>query len=252
MNFRNISREQWIGGVVAIALIGALALGAYAWVNRDPYKGLVTRIEVQSDEGVRALAEQRIATAQASIQATEDAGEDVDENLYASIANDALLLGDLILARELLEKAIEENSLNSGFWSSYGYTLRLMQDWEDAKNAYLRAVELTPMEQTYRDAINILNEQFPEEKEKIKELYEDSIETVGRKMFNMLGLGRWYGEAGDCTKAKDHFEVAETISETGEIRQQVEDEKREVLSACRTASGARDNAEGRELKNPTE
>ncbi|NBX49380.1 hypothetical protein EBT25_05410, partial [bacterium] len=151
MNFRNISREQWIGGVVAIALIGALALGAYAWVNRDPYKGLVTRIEVQSDEGVRALAEQRIATAQASIQATEDAGEDVDENLYASIANDALLLGDLILARELLEKAIEENSLNSGFWSSYGYTLRLMQDWEDAKNAYLRAVELTPMEQTYRD-----------------------------------------------------------------------------------------------------
>lgn len=233
MNFSTLSREQRVFGLIGLAVALAIGFGIYAWMNRDPYAGLVTRIEVQSDEGVRTLAQQRIATAQASIEATKAVGEEIDINMYASIASDALLIGDLVLARESLEAAIAENSLNSAYWSSYGYTLRLMQDWENAKQAYLRAVELTPMEQTYRDAVGILKEQFPSEKEKVKALYEDSVETLGRKMFNMLGLANWYAEAGDCTRAKDHFDVAKALAENPDVRQQVEDEAREVVAACK-------------------
>ncbi len=249
---RNTSREQRVFGIIGLALLLAIGMGVYAWVNKDPYKDLVTVLEVQADDEVRTLARQRIATAQASLQALQDAGEEIDVNMYASIANDALLLGDLVLARESLEEAIQANSLNSAYWSSYGYTLRLMQDWENAKNAYLRAVELTPMEQTYRDAINILNEKFPEDKGTVKDLYEDSVDTLGRKTFNMLGLANWYAKEADCTKAKDHFEVAEALATTGETRQQIEDDKREALAACKEAAGAPTDAGGRELKNPTE
>jgi len=227
------SREQYIFSVAALAVLVALGIGAYSFLNQDPYEGLVTRIEVQSDEGVRTLAEQRIATAQASMQAAQDAGQEVDPDMYNAIASDALILGDLVLARESLESSLAYNSLNGTTWSSYGYTLLLMQDYEDAKSAYLRAVEITPMEATYRDAIRILTQQFPDEKIKVKELYEDSVDLLGQKMFNMLGLANWYVDAGDCDRSEDHFDVAKDLAINDEIRQQIVDEEAAALIACK-------------------
>lgn len=244
---KKLSREKIIGMVVLGAVVIAAAMGVYFLMNRDPYKGLVTHIEVQGDEGVRTLAEQRIATTQASIQAAKDAGETVDADMYSAIASDAFILGDLVLARESLEASLELNSLNSATWSSYGYTLMLMKDYENAKTAYLRAAELTPMEQTYRDAINLLTDFFPEEKEKVKELYEDSVDTIGQKVFNMMGLGNWYADAGDCVKAGDHFDVAISLAENADVKQQIKDEKRLALSACKEAAGA-STGEGKELR----
>lgn len=243
------SREKSIGLIIVLALVVAAGTGVYVYRNQDPYEGLVTHIDVQSDEGVRTLAQQRIATAQASIQAAKDAGETVDVNLYGAIAGDALILGDLVLAREALEASLASNSLNSGAWSSYGYTLLMMHDYENAKTAYLRAVELTPMEQTYRDAINILQDFFPEEKQKVKELYEDSVDILGQKKFNMIGLGNWYADAGECSKAKDHFEVAESLAENDEIREQIEEEKLAALTACKALGDTEEDAKDRELKS---
>lgn len=232
-----LSREQYIFSAAALAVLLALGVGVYAWVNQDPYEGLVTYIEVQSDEGVRTLAQQRIATAQASIQASKDAGEEINFDLYNAIASDALILGDLILARESLESSLENNSLNGTTWSSYAYTLLMMQDYENAKNAYLRAVEITPMEATYRDAVRILTQHFPEEQLKVKELYEDSVDVLGQKMFNMLGLANWYADAGDCDRSEDHFDVAKDLSTSDEIRQQVIDEEKAALLVCKEVAG---------------
>lgn len=247
-----LSREKYIGIAVVIALIAAAVMGGYLWINRDPYEGLVTRIEVQSDESTRTLAEQRIATAQASLQAAKDAGEEPMADMYNSIASDALLLGDLVLARESLETSLSMNSLDGTVWSSYAYTLVLMQDYENAKTAYYRALELTPLETTYRSLVDLLEKHFPEEKESIKMLYEDSVEQLGRMMFNMLGLGNWYADRGDCDKAKDHFEVAEDLATSDEIREQVEEEKRAALTACKALDGTGENTEGRELNNNDE
>lgn len=247
-----LTREQGIFAAIALALLLAAGTGVYLWKNRDPYEGLVTSIEVQSDEATRTLAQQRIATAQASLQAAEDAGEDPMPDMYNAIAGDALILGDLVLARESLESSISLNSLDGSVWSSYAYTLVLMQDYENAKMAYYRALELTPIETTYRSLINVLEEHFPEEKEEVKVLYEDSVEQLGRLMFNMLGLGNWYANAGECDKAKDHFDVAEDLATSDEIREQVEEEKREALTACKVLDGTGENSEGRELKSNNE
>jgi tetratricopeptide (TPR) repeat protein len=230
------SREQYIFSLAALAILVAFGVGAYSWMNQNPYEGLITHLDVQSDEGVRTLARQRIATAQASLQAIEDAGKEIDPNMYNAIASDALLLGDLVLARESLELSLAHNSLNGATWSSYAYTLFVMQDYENAKNAYLRAVEATPMEATYRDAIRILSQQFPEEKAKIKELYEDSVDSLGQKMFNMLGLANWYADAGDCDRSEDHFDVAKNIATSDEIRKQIVDEEVAALAVCKEVS----------------
>lgn len=227
------SREQWVFALAGVALVAAGAIGAFSYMHRDPYEGLTTHMDVQGDEGVRTLARQRIATAQASLAATEQAGESIDAQTYNAIASDALLLGDLILARESLEKSLAMNSLNGTTWSSYGYTLVNMQDYDLARQAYLRAVEITPMEATYRDAIRILVQQFPDEKLKVKELYEDSVDLLGQKMFNMLGLANWYADAGDCSRAKDHFDVAEDLATNDDVRQQIVDEKETVLAECK-------------------
>lgn len=243
------SREQYIFIAAALAVLFALGIGVYAWMNQDPYKGLVTHLDVQSDEAVRTLAAQRIATAQAALQAAEDAGGEMNTGLYSAIASDALILGDLVLARESLEAALSYNSLNSATWSSYGYTLFMMQDYENAKSAYLRAVEITPIETTYRDAIRILTQQFPEEKSKVKDLYEESVDLLGQKMFNMLGLANWYAEAGDCDKAKDHFEVAEDLSTSDDVRQQVVDEKAAALAACKAINAPTEETDKPELHN---
>ncbi|MEK9157258.1 MAG: hypothetical protein AAB448_03990 [Patescibacteria group bacterium] len=231
------SREQYIFLAAGVAILVAGSIGIYSFMNQDPYEGLVTHVEVQSDEGLRTLAEQRIATAQASLQAATDAGEELNTDLYNAIASDALLLGDLVLARESLESSLSYNSLNGTTWSSYAYTLLSMQDYENAKSAYLRAVEITPMEATYRDAIRILTQHFPEEREKVKELYEDSVDLLGQKMFNMLGLANWYADAGDCDRAESHFDVAEDLSTSDDIRQQVVDEKEAALLVCKEFEG---------------
>lgn len=231
--YMKFSREQVIFSAVVVALLLAAGIGVYLWKNQDPYEGLVTYIEVQADDATRALAGQRIATAQAAIQAAKDAGESVMPDFYNSIASDALLLGDLILVRESLESSLALNSLDSSVWSSYAYALFLMQDYEDAKTAYYRTLELTPLETDYRALIDLLEEQFPEEKEEVKALYEDAVEQIGQKMFNMLGLGNWYADAGNCDKAKDHFKVAEDLAASEEIRTQVEEEKHAALAACR-------------------
>lgn len=227
------SREQIVFLLAGLAFLVALGVGGYMFATRDPYAGFVTHLDVQNEESMRTLAEQRIATAQASIQASKDAGEAVNAHLYNAIASDALIVGDLVLARESLESSLTENSLNDATWSSYGYTLLLMEDYESAKNAYLRAVELTPMEATYRDAIRILTQHFPQDSDRVKELYEDSVDVLGQKMFNMTGLGNWYADAGDCDRADAHFDVAKTIATSDEIRQQVIDEAKAAIQACK-------------------
>ena len=222
------------GGVVL--MLGVLGISAYIKFqdkHKNLYEGFITTLEVQTDESTRTLARQRIATAQAAIAASEAAGEDILPDLYNAISGDALILGDLILARESLEESLTLNSLNSATWSSYGYVLVSMHDYALAKTAYLRAVELSPREETYRDAIRLLEQQFPEDKAIIKALYDDSVTTLGQKMFNMLGLANWYAEAGECDNAKAHFSVAEDLATTDTIKDQVVSERKEVLSECK-------------------
>ncbi len=233
--FKKTKNRMVVAGGLGILLLLGVGIGMYrAQRPASPYEGLTTTLEVQTDEATRALARQRIATAQASLAAAKASGEEPMNDLHLSIANDALLLGDLVLARTELEEALAYNSLYASAWNAYGNVLALMGDNDRAKTALLRAVELDPREGMYRAAIDFLEARFPEDKDIVKRLYDDARDQLGRTRFVMLGLGKWYAESGMCDKAEDHYEVAEDSEEPGDIRDQITQEKEAMLTACKT------------------
>ncbi len=221
--------------VAGIAVLIAVGIGAYLWVNRDPYAGLVKTMEVQSDEATKTLVRQRLATTQAAIVAAQQAGEEVNLDLYVSLASDSLLLGDLVSAREALEKQLEGNALNYTAWNTYGTVLEYMHDYEKALEAYYRALELQPNEEYYRDVITLIEKQFTDRDEQIEILYTDSVKTLGQNVWNMKGLGAWYAAHGDCEKADDHYDVAISLAENADIKVQLKTEAQEAKKACKAS-----------------
>lgn len=201
--------------VLSVGLVAVVLGGVFAWnyTHQDPYKGLVTTIEVQSDEETVQLLKQRLATTQASIAAAEARGEEVDLDLYLSIASDAMILGDLVIAREALEKQLEGNSLNYTAWNFYGSVLELMTDYEGAEDAYLRAIYSgAGVEEFYRDYIVLLERQYPERVSDRFAMLERAVEEQGPTQWNMVMLGRYYRDQKDCDAMSAHYENAERLA----------------------------------------
>ncbi|MFZ2681935.1 MAG: tetratricopeptide repeat protein [Patescibacteria group bacterium] len=205
-----LSRSQGVSVIVGIVLvclgIYALYLGAQ---SHDPYKGLVTEKLIEIDEPTREYFEQRLATTLAAIAATEAANEDVELNLYLSASSDAYLLGDLVMAREMLEKQLAGNSINYVAWNNYALVLEDMEDYENAEDAFVKTLEIqSGVQKYYADFANFLLAHFPERREDLKHLYEDDLARRGQTVWNMTGLGDWYAAGGECALAVDHYEVA--------------------------------------------
>lgn len=228
------TREHGIYLAAALAIAVAIVVGiAIAKQNQDPYRGLTTHIEVQMDAPTRTLIEQRLATTKAAIEAAKQSGTEVDLNLYLSLGGDALLLGDLIAAREAYEAQLAGNSLNHVAWNNYGYTLNLMGDNDKALEAYERAVEIDAYEKYYQDAIAFIEEHYPDRSAKVEELYQDSVRRLGQQSWNMLGLGRWYAGHNDCTRSEEHYDVAESLAANADTKQQVRLEAESALQTCK-------------------
>lgn len=205
-----LSRKQVIGLLVSVVVLAVASYGIWLIsASTDPYKGLVTQREVHIDEATREYFAQRLATTLASIEATERAGQDVDPDMYLSAASDAYSIGDLVTAREMLEKQLAVNSLNYVAWNNYSLVLEAMEDYEDADVAYQKTIELEHgIPKYYEDYANFLMAHYPERREELKALYEDDLARRGQTVWNMTGLGNWYAAAGECDKAIDHYEVA--------------------------------------------
>lgn len=214
-----LTRKGWIGGIVAVVLV---ALGVYGWwtflgPGSNPYRGLRTTSEVQMTDEIRTLIEQRVAVTEASIKAQDE--ENIDLDLYILLANDASMLGDLVKAREAAEKAVEGNSINYAAWNLLGSITEDMTDYDAARHAYKQAVVQRPgIDELYRDYVTLLENHWPDEREEIKATLEASVIDGDRSAWNMTALARWYKEEGDCTRARDHYELAKELDpENGEL-----------------------------------
>ncbi|MBP9828100.1 hypothetical protein KBC55_03005 [Patescibacteria group bacterium] len=225
------NRTSVIVGIVAVVAVIFAGIAVWNYTHQDPYKGLVTSIEVQSDPEIVQLMEQRLATTKASIAALEARGEVVDLDLYLSVANDAMVLGDLITAREAIEKQLDGNPLNYTAWNFYGSVLELMTDYEGAEDAYLRAIYSgAAIEEFYRDYIVLLERRYPERTADRFAMLERSVEEQGATQWNMVMLGRYYKDQKDCAAMSAHYDNAERLApENVEIA----NEHRDAKGACR-------------------
>lgn len=205
------TRRQIVFGIACLVL--ALAV-VYAGTSspRAKYRGLVLQQDIQMDEEVRSVLDTRIATSKAAIKA-QKGSSDLNLDLYENLAFDAILRGDLVLARETYEEYFQYNAINYTAWNNYAKVLRDMGDNKKAEDAFKKAIELSPSEGYYNDLIeHIRRTQKDEEREdEIFDLLKKGVTDVGQTPFFMVELSRWYMANDDCQNALDHLQVAKTL-----------------------------------------
>lgn len=208
-----ISRTRIVGGVVALAVILLAVYGVCAFMKESKNHDLVTSVDSGLDEATLTIFTKRITETKAAIAAQEQAGAEVDLDLYLSLANDAYTIGDLVTAKEALEAELKANPINYTAQNSYGTVLEAMHDYDGALVAYKAAVASgAKVEEYYRDELELLKTQFPDRRDEMKAVIELSIAERGQTSWSMVELGKWYKEAGDCAQAIEHYEVAVSLA----------------------------------------
>ncbi len=211
------SRNVFIAGI-AVVLMVVLGVFAVWYFNSDAYayRGLVlTDDYAQMTDSERAYYEQQLDIAQSALvaqKATMDI-QDVDWDLFTSIAWNASMLGDLVLARETIEEYLTLNAINMSAWNFYGEILTRMEDYSKAEAAFAKAVELDPTEEFYRDLVMAIRNNPPDgsREDEVKIVLEDGVDRVGQTPWFMTELATWYLTHDDCDRALDHYEVAKDL-----------------------------------------
>ena len=208
------TRRQWILSGAVLLLILAVVYGAWsASGHNNKYKGLALNSEVALDDGMRNLIESQIKVSQAALEAQLKSGQKVDLNLYTSIAWDATMLGDLVLARETYEAYFEKNTLNYTAWNNYANVLKDMGDFDRAESAYKEAYTLYGNEAYYRDYIEFIDNHSVDgnRDEEINQVLEDAVSEIGQTPYFMIKLASLYEKRGDCEQMNAHYNVAKTL-----------------------------------------
>lgn len=226
-----LGRRQVIYSIVGVLALGLLVFGGGKFVQnaRNPYKGLVTTMEVQMEESTRILFEQRLATMRAAIAAKEEVGEPADFYDWYDVAVDAYALGDLVTAREALEETLNLNANYAVAWNSYGNVLLRMGDLELAGNAYLQAYELLHTTEYAMDYANLLIQYMPDRKQEAREFLENAVRLSGQDVQFMTALAKLHLEEGNCEQALAHYEVAVKLAPQNT---NLQDDYRDVQEQC--------------------
>ncbi|MFA5946967.1 MAG: hypothetical protein WC813_03000 [Patescibacteria group bacterium] len=228
-----LTRTHYIIGAVSLVLLLSLGYGVFLLVGPSAkYRGLTTYVQVDMDPATRAYVENQLRTAQAALAADQADGGEVNLNRYDAVGNYALVLGDLITSREAYEAELKGNPLNYAATNSYGNVLAKMGDYSGARKAFEHAIELSAgqgPESFYINLVELLEVHFPADQDSVKKLLEVYVAKRGQTSWNMVQLGRWYQNAGDCQRAIDHFSVAKTLSPKN---QSIADELQALKTTC--------------------
>ncbi len=215
-----LSRKNVIGIVVLVVLLGAGGAAAkYFTSDAYKYRGLVTTDDTGLTEEQRQYYLTQIGTSQSALEAQKKTMDinDVDWDLYLSIAYNSAAFGDLVAAREILEEYFTLHQLNPAAYSLYGSVLVRMEDRAGAEEAFRTAVNLQPSEESYRKLISAVRNNPPDDsrEDEVKEILEDAVSKIGQTSWLMNELAKWYLAAGDCTAALAHYKVAQDLLPPG-------------------------------------
>ncbi len=231
---KSLSRKQVV--IIASVLVVFL-LGAYAfWIKEgnyffDPYNGLVTSIDVQMDEATRALVQQRVATAEASLAAQEESGTEIDTALYVTIAENEKMLGDLVSSRLMYETYLRTNDSSYLVWNSYAKLLELMKDFPAAEDAFKKSLSIVAIEGSYQDYAEFLRTHYPDRIADEKAILDEAFVSFHQTPWLMIALGDWFFKTGECDQGKAHYDVAVSLSPDNAAS--IERDQAEKLEVCK-------------------
>lgn len=201
------TRRKLVYGVAAGVLAIALVYGFMKW--QDPYAGLTLTEDVEITDLERSYVEQRIAVTRAALD-SQAGSEDLDLDLFLTLAWDYTLIGNLVDARETYEEYFTHNAINYTAWANYGTILKKMGDIKLAEEAYLKAIEYNPTEGNYRNYVVLLRDYDPEgdREEEVLNVLNEGVARVGQTPWFMVAIAEWYMNDENCEEAFVYFELA--------------------------------------------
>lgn len=208
-----ITRKQVVISLSSLAVLTLIGVGVLVRFPQilDPYAGLTKTLNVQMNDATRLLVQQRLETTQASIAASQSAGEEVEMNLYLTIAEQYYILGDLVASRQAYETYLEMNPIAYTAWNAYASVLEFMGDYDTADLAFRKAIDGRKVEEFYRDYAEFLAAHFPEKSAEYKAVIDNAYENLGQTTWTMQVLGDWYFARHDCVLGRDHYDVAQAL-----------------------------------------
>lgn len=220
----------WVGcGVIVATLLVVGGLRVIAL--RNPYGGLTLVRETQMPDATRDMLTQRIATTRAAIAARIDADEEIDSDLYGSLAYDSYTIGDLVTARETYEIILNNNPMYYVGWNAYANVLSAMGDDANAESAYRQALTLAPdVADYYLDLAMFIDARYADRDDEVRAILEQGVAVLGQKQQFMSALAEWYLAHGDCTRAIAHYKVVQTLNPA--VAEQIDAKIAEARTAC--------------------
>jgi tetratricopeptide (TPR) repeat protein len=233
--FMKYTRKHLVIAVSAVVVLLLVGFGIWKGFPRlfDKYAGLKLTMDVQMDDATRTLLETRIATAQASLDASMKNGEKFEMNSYLVIAENEYILGDLVKSREAYETYLKLNPISYVAHNAYATVLEVMGDYVAAELEFKTAISESPTEEYYRDYAEFLATHYPERMAEYKSVIDDAYAKLGQTVWTMLSLGDWDFAHGDCDQGVQHYAVAKTLSkDSPTIAAQIATDSAEKHAEC--------------------
>lgn len=216
--------------VVALVVLAAILVFRPEANNYTSNPDIRTYIDKGLSPEAQTEFDLRIATLKASIEASDEFN-----------AHDQLLLGNLYyqtgqlaLAKEAYESILEQSPNDLGALENLGVTLELMRDYEGAARTWTKSLSLSGNISIVISLVDMIEAHLPEQYDRVDDVLELSIKSLGQDELLNARLAKWYFENGAYEKAQSNYEVAETLSgKTGKYKDQIAEARRMSIESAK-------------------
>ncbi len=214
--------SRFRGYIVLVAIVVIVSVGAF-WLQdylryQSDGSGAETEFLSYIDRGlteeVQIYYDQKIAELEASI---ESQGEEPSLGDLLELGNAYNTVGELAKAKEMYGMILVREPNDVPALENLGTTLNLMQDYYGAEEAWIAAAELSGSESHVLKLVDLINENIPEHKDRVKVILELAVNHIGQTSGLLSALGEWYFEQGEFDRAVSHYEVAIDLNPENEI-----------------------------------
>lgn len=204
----NKSRTRFVISLVAVIVI---AIVGYLWWQQSqigPYgrREIVTYVDRGLTDDFREHVLAQIEEKKQALAQAEAAGER-DIGLILELGNLYYQLGELANSVEYYDEILSTHPNDDPALENKGQSLLEMGDYENAEEAWLKALETHQYEVTYLRLVELYNTKLTEKQDQVQPLLETAITNLGQQPGLMLALGHWYRDNGQLDEAISHYEI---------------------------------------------
>lgn len=209
--------------VVVFLVVGATIVFLRPEANKYSDQNLRTYIDKGLSPEIQTEFDLRIATQKASI----DAKEEFNGHDYLLLGNLYYQTGELALARDAYQAILDKNPDDVGALDNMGVTLEQMGDYLGAERMWMHSLELSGSVTNVLRLVDLIDQHLPEQEERLGNVLELSIKSLGQDELLNGRLAKWYFDHGEYEKAQSHYEVSETLSgRTGKYTDRIAEARR--------------------------